>query len=84
MASYLLSYDLRKTDKDYDKLYEVLEEIKATRILESVWQFRYYSKHSEKLKEYFRHYIDKTDGLVIVEISEIAAFNTDNSPKAIQ
>jgi hypothetical protein len=40
MALYLISYDLRRPDFDYSRLYKALERIGAARIQESVWGVR--------------------------------------------
>lgn len=37
MGFYLVSYDLRKPDYDYQPLYDELENYDATRVQESVW-----------------------------------------------
>lgn len=37
MNFYLISYDLRKPDYDYQPLYDELAELNATRIQDSVW-----------------------------------------------
>lgn len=37
MAGFLISYDLRKPDYDYQPLYDALATIKAKHIQDSVW-----------------------------------------------
>ena len=37
MRFYLVSYDLRKPDYDYQPLYDELEKLGANRVQESVW-----------------------------------------------
>jgi CRISPR/Cas system-associated endoribonuclease Cas2 len=37
MSFYLISYDLRKPDYDYEPLYDELKKLKATRVQKSVW-----------------------------------------------
>src|SRR5208283_5389548 len=39
MALYVLSYDLRKPDMDYQPLYDKLHSVGAKHIQESVWSF---------------------------------------------
>jgi CRISPR/Cas system-associated endoribonuclease Cas2 len=37
MPFYIVSYDLRKPDFDYQDLYDALEQWRATRVQDSVW-----------------------------------------------
>jgi hypothetical protein len=69
MALYLLSYDLRK-DRDYQTLYDELDQFKAVRVLESCWCFKRFNTNAEGLRDYFKKFIDKDDGLWVSQIAE--------------
>lgn len=79
MALYFISYDLRK-DRDYDKLYNELDDFNAVRILESQWCFNRVKTSAKGLREHFKQFVDNDDGLIISEVSDWASRNTDNSP----
>ncbi|MDR8394293.1 hypothetical protein NC796_24305 [Aliifodinibius sp. S!AR15-10] len=79
MALYFLNYDLRK-DRDYDKLYDKLDEFNAVRILESLWCFNRYNTSAKGLREYFKQYIDSDDGIIVSEVNDWASSDTDGSP----
>ena len=68
MALFLLSYDLRN-DRDYQSLYDKLDEFKAIRVLESCWCFKRYNTNAEGLRDYFSKFIDSDDGLWVSEIA---------------
>jgi CRISPR/Cas system-associated endoribonuclease Cas2 len=70
MAKYIISYDLRKPDYDYQPLYDALNEIGATHIQDSVWAVR--STNNAKLvSEYLWQYMhSQRDRLLVVEMEE--------------
>lgn len=83
MALYFLTYDLRK-GKDYQKLYDELESFNAVRVLESTWCFNRINTSAAKLRDYFKKFIDKDDGLLIDESKSWATYNTDGTPKDLK
>lgn len=83
MALYLLSYDLRKEGRDYQKLYDELEDFNAVRVLESVWCFNRINTNSNGLCNYFRQFIDSNDGLIVAEVNGWATYNTDDNPNSL-
>lgn len=83
MALYLLSYDLRKEGRDYQKLYDELKDFNAVRILESVWCFNRFNTNSYGLCNYFRQFIDSNDGIIVTEVSDWATSNTDGNPNSL-
>ena len=80
MALYFFSYDLRKA-KNYQKLYDELEDFKAVRILQSTWCFNRFNTSSKKLRDYFKKLIDSDDGLIISEVSDWASYEAKGTPK---
>lgn len=89
MALYFISYDLRN-GKDYQKLYDELNIINAVRMLESCWCFKHTNADAKNLRDYFRKFIDKDDGLLISQVAEIgnvpqwAGFNLDGNPNQLK
>ena len=84
MALYFLSYDLRN-EKDYQTLYDELEKYKAVRMLKSDWCFKYPEKDaSVKLRDHFKSFIDKDDGIIVSEVIGWASFNAENSPNNLK
>lgn len=80
MALYFLTYDLRKK-RDYQKLYDELEEFDAVRILESTWCFNRSNTSASGLRNYFKKFVDSDDGLMLSEIFAWASSGTDGTPK---
>lgn len=80
MALFFLTYDLRKS-RDYQSLYNELNNFNAVRILESTWCFNRINTDAAKLRDYFKNHIDSDDGLAVSEVSGWATFNTDGTPK---
>lgn len=80
MALYFLSYDLRK-DRNYQSLYDELNDFNAVSILESLWCFRIENTSAAKLRDHFQQFIDSDDGIVVSEVGGWATVNTDGTPK---
>lgn len=70
MALFFLSYDLRN-DRDYQSLYDELEEFNAVRVLESCWCFKRFNTNAEGLRNYFSQFIDSDDSLWVSQVAEI-------------
>lgn len=83
MALYLVSYDLRKEGRDYQKLYDELEKFDAVRILESVWCFKRNYTPCVALRDYFKRFIDSNDGIIVTEVSNWATCNTNDNPNSL-
>ncbi|GAB2617338.1 hypothetical protein [Belliella aquatica] len=83
MALYFLTYDLRK-GRDYQKIYDELEKFNAVRVLESTWCFNRLNTSAPQLRNYFKKFIDKDDGLLVVESKMWASRKTDGSPKDLK
>lgn len=80
MALFFLTYDLRNR-RDYQSLYDKLNEFNAVRMLESTWCFNRINIDTAGLRDYFRNYIDDDDGLIVSEVSGWASRRTDGTPK---
>jgi hypothetical protein len=82
MALYFLEYDLRK-QRDYKKLNDELVNFGAVRILKSLWCFNRFNTTSKNLREHFKQFIDKDDGLIVAEVSDWASINVESSPNKL-
>ncbi|QXB02777.1 hypothetical protein [Aeromonas sp. FDAARGOS 1416] len=82
MALFFLNYDLRK-QRNYQPLYDELAKYNAVRILESMWCFKRINTNSEKLRDYFKQFIDADDGICVSEVNEWATFNTLGHPNQL-
>lgn len=82
MALYILTYDLRKV-RNYQTLWDELENFNAVRILESDWCFRRINTTAVGLRDYFKNFIDADDGLFVAEMSETewASWKVQGTPK---
>ncbi|RDI13211.1 CRISPR-associated endonuclease Cas2 [Flavobacterium sp. AG291] len=78
MPMFFISYDLRK-QRNYQTLYDELERYDGVRVLESVWCIKVNAEY-EKVRDYFRQYIDVDDGILVIEATAWATYNTDNLP----
>lgn len=83
MALYFITYDLRK-GKDYQKLYDKLNEFNAVRVLESTWCFKRNNTSATSLRDYFKSLIDTDDGLLIDKSETWASYNVENTPNKLK
>lgn len=83
MALYFLSYDLRG-ERDYQTLYDELEKFHAVRILESDWCFKRIDTNAVELREHFKRFIDKDDGLCVSEVTNWATYNALGTPNDLK
>jgi len=83
MALYFLSYDLRK-QRDYQKLYDELNSFKAISVLESLWCFNRINTSAKDLSTYFRTFVDSDDGLIVMECTNWASYNTNSTPNDLK
>ncbi|MFY9074326.1 hypothetical protein OZZ08_05115 [Malaciobacter mytili] len=80
MATYFISYDLRNR-RDYKTLQEELDTFGAVMILESLYCFKRNNTTTTNLRDHFKKFIDKDDGIIVSEINGWASFNTNSTPK---
>lgn len=83
MALYFLTYDLRKS-RNYQPLYDELQNFSAVRILESTWCFKRMNTSAKGLRGHFAQYIDSDDGLIVSEVTDWASRKTDGTPKDLE
>lgn len=79
MALYFVDYDLRK-QRDYQTLYEALNQLGGVRVLKSLWCFQHADTSCAAVRDYLKGYIDQDDGLVVSKVVDWASIKTDNTP----
>lgn len=84
MAVYLISYDLRKPDFDYDPLYKALDKMAADRIQDSVWGLRTKRTAEEIFDNLWQHMHNAKDRLFVIPIDPDAQYRATNSMKKIR
>lgn len=82
MALYFLTYDLRKS-RDYQSLYDELENFGAVRILESTWCFKKKNTSTKDLRDHFKNIVDNNDGIIVSEVQGWASTGVDGTPKKL-
>ncbi|MGZ0655686.1 CRISPR-associated protein Cas2 [Coraliomargarita sp. W4R72] len=83
MALYTINYDLRN-HRDYQKLYDELNNFEAVKILESHWCFNRINTSAASLRDHFSKFIDSDDGLFVSEVTSWASRSTDGTPKDLK
>lgn len=76
---YFIDYDLRN-DRDYQTLYDELKRLKAIQILESCWCMRITDSSTVQIRDHFKKFIDKDDGVMVSEVVNWASYNTNGTP----
>lgn len=71
---YLISYDLRSPGQNYQKLYDHLASIRATRVLESVWLVADITGQAKPIADAVLRLIDANDRLLVAEVTSDTAW----------
>ena len=82
MAVFLIIYDLRKPDFDYEPLYAVLAEMNATRLQTSLWGVNTTSTADEVFERLWPHLnggVGGTDRLLVMLFNQDGDYKTINS-----
>ena len=79
MAVFLISYDLRKPDFDYDPLYKALAAIKAKHVQDSVWGVNTSSSAEVVFKYLWQHMHNEKDRLFVVPFDKTQDYHAINS-----
>lgn len=82
MATYFISYDLRNK-RDYKKIQDELDKYGAVMVLESLYSFKKENTTAKNLLNHFRSYIDKDDGMIVIESADWSSISTENTPNDI-
>jgi len=83
MAVFLISYDLRKPDHDYDPLYDGLAKIKAKHVQDSVWGVRTRSSAEEVFDYLWQFMHNEKDRLFVVPFDKEQEYKAKNSINAL-
>ena len=79
MAVFLISYDLRKPDYDYQPLYDALDAIKAKHVQDSVWGVRTSSSAAEVFDYLWQHMHNEKDRLFVVPFDKEQQYKSMNA-----
>ncbi|MGA6984818.1 MAG: hypothetical protein WBZ01_02085 [Terriglobales bacterium] len=79
MSVFIVSYDLRKPDYNYDPLYEALDKIEAKHIQDSVWGVNTSSTATDVF-DYLRQFLhNEKDRLFVVPFDKAKSYKAKNS-----
>jgi CRISPR/Cas system-associated endoribonuclease Cas2 len=67
MGTYLISYDLRK-QKNYQPLYDLLKQWKASKLLESVYIIENMKGNAAAIRDIIQNTIDNDDWLTVINL----------------
>jgi hypothetical protein len=67
---YLISYDLLKPGKDYQKLWDALRAVGAVRVLESEWVANHGNSSPLNMANYLWQHMDANDRLLVTEMPD--------------
>ncbi|PYX68818.1 MAG: hypothetical protein DMG72_22235 [Acidobacteria bacterium] len=79
MAVFLISYDLRKPDYDYQPLYDALDEIKAKHLQDSVWGVRTTRSAESICDALWQHMHNQKDRLFVVPFDKDQQYKSKNA-----
>lgn len=74
MASFIVTYDLRKQGRNYQALYDRLKEWKAVSLLESVFLIKW-DTNSTAIRDDLKAHIDGNDALFVAKLTGEAAWS---------
>lgn len=76
---FIISYDLRKPDHDYEPLYDELDSIGAKHIQDSVWAVRTTSNAEAVFDALWEHMHNEKDRLFVVTFDKEENYKAKNS-----
>jgi hypothetical protein len=79
MAVFLISYDLRKPDYDYDPLYEELAALNAKHVQDSVWGVRTTKSAEAVFDALWAHMHNEKDRLFVVTFDKEQQYKSNNA-----
>jgi hypothetical protein len=75
MACYIVSYDLRKPGRNYEKLYEGIQSYTTwAHINESLWAVVTASHTATQVRDYLSQFIDSDDRIFVIKSGVEAAW----------
>ena len=82
MPKYVISYDLMKPGQVYEHLLPALQEQGAKRLLLSTWGLSTPLSAAE-VRDWLKRYVDVNDRLVVIKLTEWAAYRSMANPNDI-
>ncbi len=79
MAVFLISYDLRKPDYNYEPLYAALAKVKAKHVQDSVWGLNTTSDATEVFDYFWRFMHNEKDRLFVVPFDKTLGYKSQNA-----
>lgn len=82
MEKYMATFDLNTRGQNYGRLYEVLLNMDAKRVLDFVWVFEKPDTTAEEVRDRFARFLGERDRLLVRRISkddQFAFFNASNT-----
>ena len=76
---FIISYDLRKPDHDYQPLYDALAKINAKHIQDSVWAMSTTSSAAVVFDYLWQHMHNEKDRLFVIPFNKAADYKAQNS-----
>ena len=79
MAVFIISYDLRKPDFDYNPLYKALAKIEAKHVQDSVWGIRTKSSAEVVFDYLWQHMHNEKDRLFVIPFDKEQEYKSQNA-----
>lgn len=79
MAVFIISYDLRKPDYDYQPLYNALDEWGAKHIQDSVWGIQVDASAEQIFDDLWQHMHNAKDRLFVITFDKGQNYKAQNS-----
>lgn len=79
MSVYIISYDLRKPDFDYEDLYTQLDNLGAKRIQKSVWGVDTVATAAEVFNSLWNKMHSEKDRLFVIPFDKTDEFKSQNA-----
>ena len=79
MAVFLISYDLRKPDFDYQALYNELDSLKAKHVQDSVWGIRTDLSAQKVFDALWQHMNNEQDRLLVITFDSTQNYQSKNA-----
>jgi hypothetical protein len=79
MAVFLISYDLRKPDYDYQPLYEALAKANAKHVQDSIWGLDTTSNSTEVFDYFWQFMHNAKDRLLVVPFEKANGYKSENA-----
>ena len=83
MAVFIISYDLRKPDFDYKRLYDALAELGAEHVQDSVWGLNTEWSAREVFDYLWQHMHYQKDRLFVVTFVKSESYRSQNDMKKL-